>query len=82
MQRAEIIDAFVDEVEMMAPSNYGDFKRKLDLQVLRLAEKLAPSTPDMGRRVYDFKEQVIFKPLNDCEAARQIALELAESLRN
>lgn len=81
MSTATAIDTFVKRVNYLPDTNYGDFKRKLDLAMMRLWQSLGHDNKEIDQLLWNVKKQVMYTTALDIESARNLALDAAEKVR-
>lgn len=77
----QAINQFIERVNYLHDSNFGDFKRKLDVALTRLWHSLGHNSKAVDQLLYDVKKKVVFSTGMDVEEARHLALDAAETIR-
>ncbi len=65
------IQDFLEFLKTENDPDYGDFKREVDLHLVRLAESLAPLTKEQEWRFSKMREQLLWSYQDDIEVMRK-----------
>lgn len=76
------ISEFVDFLGKEDDTDYGDFKREIDLHLRRMIESLRPLTPEQIWQLRKMREQLLWSYKDDIEEVRSLLKEEAEHLEN
>ncbi len=76
------IHEFIDFLEKEDDTDYGDFKREVDLHLQRMIESLRPLTPEQVWQLSKMREQLLwtYKEDKDLEEMRALLKQEAEHL--
>ena len=82
MSKKVAIEQFVDRIKYLHDSNYGDFKRKLDLALERMWAVLGHDSKEIDILLYDLKKKTVFLSYNglEIEEARSMALDTVDQI--
>jgi hypothetical protein len=59
MDKNTAIDQFIERVNYLPDTNYGDFKRKLDLAMIRLWQAIGHDSNEADALMWDVKKKVV-----------------------
>ncbi|MCB9024922.1 MAG: hypothetical protein H6625_01275 [Bdellovibrionaceae bacterium] len=74
------IEKFENYVGNLYEIEYGDFKRKLSLYILRLEQGCDNTSPKVARVIKKMREKVIYSPDGNIENTRAEVLDLVKEL--
>jgi hypothetical protein len=74
------ITKFENSVKNIHEIEYGDFKRKLSLYILRLEQSLGSKNKKSHFYISQMKEKVIYNPEGNIDIARDIILEITKKM--
>ena len=75
--------AFIDQIRWLHEVDYGDFKRKVGLYILRLESSLDPSQKKSVKDlITQMRHEVLYQSHEDVEQTRQSTLKLAEQIHS
>ncbi|MCB0365887.1 MAG: hypothetical protein H6624_07130 [Bdellovibrionaceae bacterium] len=82
MNKRELVEQFLNNTSGLNEVDYGDFKRKVGLYLMRLEEGLGASSPDVQLLCDEIRRIVVYQPSGNIRQTRQRTLELADKLRS
>jgi len=82
MDKEILVDSFYKQIQNLHEVEYGDFKRKLSLYLLRLEQGLTPTSPEVQTLINEMREFVIYSPDGNIENARAEVLDTSEKIRD
>lgn len=79
----QIMKSFIERVMWLYEPEYGDFKRKIGLYLLRLEQELGSQAqkPAVRTAFSSLRDQVIFQPSGEVESTRERVLKWAFDLQ-
>ena len=77
----EVVEKFEQQVQWLHEVEYGDFKRKLSLYILRLQQGLQSNRPKVVELIESMRDTVIYNPVGDIEITRAKVLDTVEKLK-
>lgn len=76
------IHEFLDFLNHEEDTDYGDFKREVDLHLKRMAESLRPLTPEQGLQIRRMREQLLWSYKDDIEEMRSMLCQEVKYLQD
>ena len=76
LSQRQLVENFIREVEVLSVADFGDFKRRVGLDLDKLSRSLG-STP---APLAEIKNQVLFRGEQEIESARLFVLQKAHDL--
>ena len=79
-QSTAAVEKFEYYVKHLHEVEYGDFKRKLSLYILRLEQAYGNNSPQVKKLIKDMREKAIYSPTGNIEMTRAEILEMAKKI--